>query len=482
MNFKYKKYDFVIVGAGPSGLTTAWLLSKYGYSSLIIEKESTIGGCHRVIRVNNKFTEHGPRVYSSTYQMFITLLNDMGIDFYNLFTEYNFSISSIGQTSINNMSFSELYHLFIAYLRILFNPSYGKEISMATFMNQNNFTEKTKDYIDRLCRLTDGADSKKYTLFQFLQLFNQQILYKLYQPNAPNDEGLFKHMYSALMHTNKIDILCSHNVIKINSIESSIESIDIVDIMTKQLSNIKTRNLILAIPPKPLVKLINHSRDMLNPFTEIKDLDVWAEQNSYFDYITITYHWNSRIMLPKTWGFPKSDWGVVFIVLSDYFKDNNMIISTAITLPDKISNHNKKTANQCSRSELIKETFQQLKLSFPQIQEYDHGIISPTIYFADNKWRNKDTAFVITPNAQYIKSKSSVYTNLYTIGTHNGNSLYNFTSLESAVSNAFKFIHTIIPESKIMYPIKQTTTFNSLLIWGIILIIMILIMYYFIKK
>jgi len=51
------KYDYIIVGAGPTGLTLAYLLSKYRKTVAIIEKDNIIGGCHSVKRVNGLFTD-----------------------------------------------------------------------------------------------------------------------------------------------------------------------------------------------------------------------------------------------------------------------------------------------------------------------------------------------------------------------------------------------------------------------------------------
>ena len=62
-------YDYLIVGAGPCGLALAWYLSKLNKKILIVEKENTIGGCHRVRRVNGLFTEHGPRIYLDNYSL-----------------------------------------------------------------------------------------------------------------------------------------------------------------------------------------------------------------------------------------------------------------------------------------------------------------------------------------------------------------------------------------------------------------------------
>jgi phytoene dehydrogenase-like protein len=61
------EYDFICVGGGPSGLTLVYCLGKLGYKCLLIDEHDSVGGCHRVSRVNGLFTEHAPRIYSSSY-------------------------------------------------------------------------------------------------------------------------------------------------------------------------------------------------------------------------------------------------------------------------------------------------------------------------------------------------------------------------------------------------------------------------------
>ena len=63
-------YDYAIVGGGPSGLTLAYILGKKGYKCILVDKNPTLGGCHRVIRYKELFSEHGPRIYSKGFLNF----------------------------------------------------------------------------------------------------------------------------------------------------------------------------------------------------------------------------------------------------------------------------------------------------------------------------------------------------------------------------------------------------------------------------
>ena len=83
------EYDYIIVGGGPSGMTLAWIFGSKNKKVLLIEKEAVLGGCHRVHRVDGYFSEHGPRIYSNSYVMFIKLLQNMNIDFFHIFSKLN---------------------------------------------------------------------------------------------------------------------------------------------------------------------------------------------------------------------------------------------------------------------------------------------------------------------------------------------------------------------------------------------------------
>lgn len=486
-----KKYDYIIIGGGPVGLTIAWILAKENKDILLIESEKELGGCHRVERVNGLFAEHGPRVYSDAYLNFIQILESMDIKFDDIMTQYNFDLSNIGLRSKLNFTTHEYASFIIEFIRLIIDPNYSREIPMSKHMNNYNFTEDSKDYVDRLCRLTDGATADKYTLFQFLQLVNQQSLYRLCQPRLPNDRGLILLWKNALLKTKKVNFLMNHDLRKlIKNKDELISSILVYDKKNKKEFFIKCRNCILSIPPKPLIKLLNNSKGLENSFGDINKLSKWSSKNSYFHYIPITLHYKQKLKLPKVWGFPKSDWGVAFIVLSDYMEFNdeiekkfsNTVISTCISYTDRKSSFSNKTANECTIDEIYDEVFRQLKLSFPDLPNNYKMVLSPQVKkdTINNIWINYDTAFISSTKLDILNSHSAKIKNLYTVGTHNGNSLYYFTSMESAVQNAIVFCHSILPETEEKYKILDTNHLTSIII--IVLIICLVIIFLFINK
>lgn len=468
-----KIYDIIIVGGGPSSLSLAQVCSSIGKSVLIIEKESSLGGCHRVRRVpikigNNTeylFTEHGPRVYGTGYKVFIDLLKDMDLSFYDLFSPYNFSISEIGgQTVWNTLSISELSILAMSFFRMIIDKNYGINISVYDFLKNNSFRINSIDIIDKICRLTDGATSKGYNLNQFLQLFNQHAFSKLYQPKLPNDIGLFKFWQNKLK-TNGVDFVFD------NKIKNIIQNNNTVSYITSYKNDIYLgKTFVIAVPPENLLSILQNSDSVIqNSFGNLEQLKIWSNKTKYIDYISASFHWNTDLKLDKVYGFPKTEWGIAYIVLSDYmiFEESNSktVISAAITINDVQSNYSRLYPKQCSKDQILHEIYIQLKQSFPNLPHPTASILSPGVSFNKdiNDWVSEDTAFISTSNQPFIYPQSPTIKNLYTLGCHNGNHLYNFTSIEAAVTNGISLSYILYPELKTKYKIHRSIHISDII-------------------
>jgi hypothetical protein len=472
-------YDYCIVGAGPCGLTLAYLFSSIGKKCIIIDNNKDVGGCHRVNRINGLFSEHGPRIYSNSFKNAICLLKTMNIDFYKLFTPYNFTISNIGNYTLKNFNYNELKSFILHYLYMIIRPEHGKNVPIKKFMDDNLFTNNTKDYIDRLCLLTDGASSNDYSLNKFFQLVNQQFLHTIYQPKSPNDFTLFK-IWKQKLIDNNVDILLNTTVTELNGNIDNVKYIKVYN-ESNHTFNISADKFVMCIPPKPLLKLLLSNNIYSNSFGNIQLLTEWVYKSSYTNYIPISFHWSDNIKLENVWGFPKTEWGIAFIVLSNYMKFNDersqVVISTCVTRLESISKFINKTANQCDEYQLKEEVFRQLKLSFPKLPEPSYIIMNPNISKINNKWIEPDTAFIQTYNNTFLNSKSDITKNLYQVGTQNGNSKYSFTTMETAVTNSIIFSNELEKDT-----CKIITKTNSIELNDILRIIFILILILFLRK
>lgn len=478
-------FDYIIVGGGPCGLTCALYLSKQGKSCCLIDKNDQLGGIHRVTRVEELFTEHGPRIYSSAYVNFRKVLQLLGTNFEHLFVKYRFNIGSIGGETSGHLNLDEKMKVVWQFIKLTFglNKNYLENTSVETFAKSNNFSVDALDYLDRICRLTDGAGSDRYSMFEFLSLINQNTFYHLYQPKFPNDKKLFFLWEQKLLQYN-VTILKNTEVseYKTNDLQQHI-------VKTNYNSEIKGNKIIFCIPPKPFVKLLEKDQKLLQLWSSYNKIDMreWALFNSYFNYIPISFHWRNKQELPKIWGFPKEDWGIAFIILSEYMNPNinnkdfkdGLMISTCITRPESISRVTGKTAYQSDEEEVKQEVFRQLKVSFPQLVDYDVALIHPKVSRKTNNiWQEEDTAYIKTYKHEFVNYKIPDIKGLYFVGTQNGNSFYNFTSLESAVTNALFYLRN---EEKLNITIEKP--FELVYFLRILIVLcLILFFYYHVSK
>lgn len=449
----------IIVGAGPAGLTLAWLLRKQ--HPIILEKASQIGGCHSVRRVDGKFSEHGPRVYSSNYVTTAKLLNDLGADFESLFTPYKFSPASIGGKTIGSLRASEIFQLAITYTLSIINPQRYKNYSMQEYCK--DFSPETIEYFDRMCRLTDGAGLSNYSVYKFLQLVNQNFGYQFYQPKQPNDEGLFKIWGEALLREG-VEIILNANVERL-IFATSRQIAGVEATVNGRVQKYQSSTVILAVPPNVIGNLCEDGSFTPASGRSLKD---WVKDNSYIDYCTVTFHWKDKLNIDSVWGFPATEWGIASVVLSDYFTPENTegtIISVGITnvdAPVEIRG-TKKTARSSSDTELIEETFRQLRKIYT-LPQYDSAIIGSRI--------GAESAYIQSSQDPSILPSVGKVGGLYNAGTQNGESQYSFTSMETAVVNAVSLANKLGGE---YFSIETQWTLNSRILFAVVILLVILV-------
>jgi hypothetical protein len=451
MNAMNAMYDYVIVGGGPTGLALAQLLSFKRV--LLLEKRDYLGGCHGVTRVHDgMMTEHGPRIYIDNFLMFTQLLNDMGVQFADLFVKYNFSTDTMMLEALKVLSLREMAVLGWSFITL--NDSF-KEITLLEYLSSHDFSKASIDILDRIGRLTDGGSADTYTLFSFLQILNQNFLYGIYQPRVPNDVGLFRIWEDALVKRGVV-IMKNAAVEEFILDAAAVKGVAVRDARMNDNDKpvlCKCNKIILACPPQEVQRILNEHPELGAAFGP--DFDRFQHQTQYLPYISVIFHWRTKLNVPKRWGYPRTAWGVSNIVLSDYMDFNDprsrTVISMLITMPDAPSDnvHLKVSANDIGDKRVVmNEVFRQLKQVYPDLPDPDYQFLTQSAYDADQRrWVPFNHAFMTTTHG-YVPNRSVLYENLYNCGVQNGNSSYSFTSIESSVANAVHLATELQPELK----------------------------------
>ena len=449
------EYDYIIVGGGPSGLALAQIMS-LSNRILLVEKRDYLGGCHGVTRVHDgMMTEHGPRIYIDNFLVFTQLLNDMGVQFDDIFVKYNFSTATMILEAIRVLTLREIATLFWSFTTL--NDSY-KDITLLEYLSSHDFSNASIDILDRIGRLTDGGSADTYTLFSFLQILNQNFLYGINQPRVPNDVGLFRIWENALLERGVV--IMKNATIDRFIVSPNADATDNASVAGIALRDSRSesrpivcgcKRIILACPPQDVQRILTTHAELGAAFGP--EFDRFQQETKYLPYISVIFHWRSVLQVPKIWGYPRTSWGVGNIVLSDYMDFNDprskTVISTVITMPNHASDHLQLSANDIGdKRAVMNETFRQLKQIYPDLPDPDYQFLTQSEYDANRReWMPFNHAFMTTTHG-HVPNRSVLYDNWYNCGVQNGNSTYSFTSMESAVANAVHLATELQPELK----------------------------------
>lgn len=489
-----KYYDLVIIGAGPAGIALAHVSCSLYRNILIIDREGSIGGCHRVKRdYEGIFTEYGPRIYLTIFYNFFVLLKEIGLNVCDVFTPYKYNhISDILRSTWRTFSYYETYIFTLSYLRYMINDSHGKTVSLYTYLSYYKFSTKSMDLLRNICKQIDDADIETVSLNKILKIYDIMISHRILQPKLPLDVSLF-NLWKHFLENSGVDFLLNTELKSVAIIDNVVSHIIVDSSGQVGQSQIECDKLVFAVPPVSLMAIIKDDELLRVAFGLTTSLERWVEKTKYKDYVSVTYHFKNGTVLPSTNGLTLlTEWGIRVINLSEYMKkvecDNNVVLTVAITLLDRESAHILKCANECTYDELIREAYRQIKMSYLCNGEYAgeyayNGYINPNNYYDSHnrEWKCIDNAYLNVIDEAYIPFISSTIENLYTLGTHNGKSFVPFNSIESAVSNGISLGTELYPDVKRRYCIIRGYYGKDYLII-IILLFYISLYYYVINK
>lgn len=451
-----QSYDVVVVGGGPSGLAVAQGCARYGKSVLVLDKEDVLGGCHRVRRVDDGlFTEHGPRIYNTNFRTLGRFLREMGHDLSDVFAKADVYIPK-GFREITGVDRTSL---ICTLIWTVFFPEYGRDVSMSEYMDARGFSSSSRDAVDRECLSTDGADARRYSVLEYFDLVHQHAFYHVMEPKQPNDTGLFAY-WKSFLEAKGVSFALGSEVTGIRSVVVPGGGGGGVVEYRKDGHKIAAvaENVVLAVPPESLSDLIEpQESEVRDAFGPHESLDEWAHHTSYHDYVSFTMHYDADVSahVGKRKSKELTPWSVLAVPLSEFmtFVDldqppsdhlRRTVLSCIAMRLDAPSPYTGRSANDAKgdKDEVLAEAVRQVLEANPGLPSPSRALLSPgTFWNAKGHWDDTDTAFMRVPGAMFLPQRSPTARWLWSVGCHNGNQKYQFTSIEAAVSNSAALLH-----------------------------------------
>lgn len=424
----------VVVGGGPAGLTAAYYLGRAGHTVALLDAHDELGGCHRVMRSPaGLFAEHAPRVYSDSYVNAAAVLRDLGLQWRDVFREYPFRITTIAARGASgHLGARELAVLAAAFLLLLLP---GGEAALAAWSVADvaatfRFSPAAADYLDRVCRLTDGAGADRYSLLQFLRLVDQQALHTLYQPRAPTDRGLFKDWAARLPRTCTV-----HRRARVTALDADARTVTAAVPGAAPTTWVYKR-CILAVPPAAVLA-IQGAAAAFPAMTE-----AWVAATRYLPYISAALHFDAPLppAVTAVHGFPATPWAIAYVAVSAYWDGGGPgVLSVSVTRPDAVSPVTGKSAQQCdTEAEVVAEVIRQLSETLP-LPPVRAAFLTPGTARVAGAWVAPDAAYIAAAGTAPVAFASPTHPDsLFTVGAHTGRSWYGFNAMESAIENALQ--------------------------------------------
>lgn len=459
-----------ICGAGPTGLSLAWLLKNKGQQIVVIEKYKAAGGtwAARWLRKHehNLFTQHSPQVFSTSYVNTLALWKEMGIDYTTFLQNY---VPGWLKELMKKTSLNDKLLLGFVFLLYMISPNKYKKITV-----QEQFQKKLSasgwDILTSFCYLVDGVPPSIMTVHEIYEGLNQTILYKFMEMSEPSDSStgfitqwmnsLNKHDNISFQFNTKLEKL---SISKDNKIQLELSP-------SKQLLTIEDQDqLILALDPLSLSKVLSQSDEHIkNNWGDWNKVQKHIQKGIYTS-LSVQYHFskNTTIIIPYNARMGvTTEWGVISMI-SNF---NIPVLSTTVLNMNAFSSFLNKTVNECNPNEVKTEVWRQLKKAVPSLPNYQLATTG-----TETAWNGENWSFDISSAARTILGPlppRGKRTDIAIVGPLNYRE-YPATSMEAAVECALRFSGN---EDKIKTPYKLITGIK------IIFILVIIFIFYKINK
>jgi hypothetical protein len=451
-------YDYIIYGAGPTGLNLAYLLSKNNFKVLLLEKENKIGGCWKTEWIENKyFSEHSPRV----------ILKDENSSFFKLLRQINFNYhqrtvptyGNLFQTNFKIFSFFYKYLSFSDKLKFFSSIIFGvkENQTVLEWMEENKISESGKKALE-IFSLTLANAPDKLLMNEIIGTSNFPLMFLEFKDNQE-----WLNLIEKELLKNKVKIEINTKLIKLyhNDKTNEITKADVS--YNGKLISVSGRNHLITFPPLAFEEFLKYQDEIIkNNWLNFKDFEEWIKVSHYISF-GFQFHFYSKPSREIFNEWCQSCWNkynLIVLPSSDYLDkysyDKQVVEVWSLTIVDtRMIDH------ELNKDKIMFDILKLLKVK-PNKITFSDGLINKK-----KQWISKDSSFSLGKMG-VIKPQGKIK-NLFTVGPHNKKGI---TVINKAVETAVDFIKS--QNLKTMNLEKSNYNF--------VYIILILILIYFIWK
>ena len=427
---------YTIIGAGPCGLSLAYILSLNNINVDIIEQSNQFGGSWNSQWIEDKyFSENSPRVLiNSGYTKLF--LDSIGINNSDLDVVYG---SVIG-TNLKILKFMYKFFNFCDYFKFVYYIILYKIITsnytVQDILDDSSLSKDCKKFIT-IFSILINAPPNQTNMNDFAGTLNLSTtgFQQFKEPNKWHEilEYKFKKMKNVNIYKNtKINkiLLKNNKVHQIVSDDNKIFETDKVFLCTQSTG-------ILNI-------LENSDLRVKNNWFKFDYFKEWCKNTSY-NGLSFQLHFDSIVDYTDDWCWScNTDWFIIITPVSNWLKviskDSKIktVWSCTIVSQNVKSKNINKTANECNIDEFINESLFQInqKLKIPKPYKIT---VSENLKKIDNEWKSYNTGFT-RGKYEYLPMKGNIK-NLFALGSFTDTSYSHVSFMETSIRASIIYLN-----------------------------------------
>lgn len=437
-----------IFGAGPTGLTLAWIYSSRGYEVTVYERWKAAGGSWAAKWTEDgDFTHHSPQILSTAYVNTFAIWKEMGIDRSKFLTPYKSS-----WRDALNLGVIDLGLMGTAYLQ--YATGTLANTTVEDYFSSTIISEEARQSLYTLCYLVDGVPPSKMTMDELFGVFDQTFFYSTMEMKEASDaDNGFAELAQKRLEKEGVKFVFNASLSNIRYANDRITATGKMTYDNTQrffVSPTEEDHLILTIDPSSLIDVLSHSDESVRNNWGI-DLTRWLKDGIYYS-LSIQFHFDEP-WLPELSDETKrgasTPWGIICIQVPSSVAPSTLS-STILNLWH---------VRRLQPEQVKWEAWRQIRDANPNLPEPSHITFGEgSTYDQYGDW-NFDMSAAVRTTQGSLPATGKI-PNLHIVGPVNDRR-FKATTMEAAVESAILFTGGIV---------RPSVTLSAVILYLIIVI------------
>jgi hypothetical protein len=444
-------YDYIIVGLGPTGITTALQLAKTKANILLIEADHDIGGCWKSQYKDQLYhTEHSPKVlFSNGNPHFKRLLKqiDVQVEYKNVYASNLMVLFSIMYYIVNSFNVNDYYNtMMYIFLFMIGSKQIQNNMTVSRWCDVNHISQRARDVLNLTTITINGtriSHTKMYNLIKFFLSLDTLLYYSsTVQMSDPN-----KWLQKCKTILNKYPNVTRVSNTTVDTIYS--DEYQVTSIKTNKNELYVGRNYVLCVPLRKLYDIVEKSSSLVqqNWFASMGDMEKFVNDSSYSGF-GIQFHFNSKMKDPNLWCWScTSEWNIIVVNKSLTLTHPSLdptiqtVWGCVVCDFEAINRYGKSIHDYKTKQNVAEEVLRQVSIQYGEKLNPTTISTHENMYWSEGKWNIHESSFTNVHGA--LKSNGRI-PNLFSVGPHN---LDEIVVIDSAIKSANLFCQSRVNRS-----------------------------------